>query len=639
MTCRGLHEMTFETCVARGSPASAATPPAARAAQSVAWMSGRTPSRGSTGEKAPHPAEGREASVRRMIAFRPAAQLPASGGSAATVGPWTSSSSFWAPAAPCRRRGADRLLLARVGGDRLLFDCGEGSQRQMQRSTGLVPVDDIFVTHYTPTTSSVSPGCSRPTRSRAANARCGSSARPGFELCSRRFSGCWAGFHRGRAGRARRRARRSVRRLPRRVVPGRAPDSRLRLRGDRGRPARAPRPGGGGAARDQTMVPTSGACRRGEGGGRAGPDGTVPAGPGGGGAPKRGRRIVITGDTAPCDATLAAADRAQLLVHDASFADEERERARRHRPLDRAPGRRARSGSGRRAARPSSTSRRATTFAPCSPRRARCCRGAIAPRDFDVVEIPFPERGAPRHLEGGASAAPSPRAPRGPSGPRSPTARPELSRAARRGRRPPSAIPRTPGPPGGSASPAAGARRATPRSAARPPSARGRAQGPSRPTRPWSDTAARPAPPSEPLLLRRQLEAAHDLQERAAAVATTQQRVVRVELPPARPPPDWRSRPGGRSPANTRGADPGGEHRARPRPRNGEQGSIGHGRREPVRVENRVQRRDQEPPGAGCGSPTRRRSGRRCRGRRGGRGPWPSASIASPNQPAKPDHE
>jgi anti-anti-sigma factor len=30
----------FETCVARGSPASAATPPAARAAQRVAWMSG-----------------------------------------------------------------------------------------------------------------------------------------------------------------------------------------------------------------------------------------------------------------------------------------------------------------------------------------------------------------------------------------------------------------------------------------------------------------------------------------------------------------------------------------------------------------------------------------------------------------------
>ena len=49
-----------------------------------------------------------------------------------------------------RRRPLGRstaCLLVRAGGDRLLFDCGEGSQRQMQRSTGLVPVDDVFVTH------------------------------------------------------------------------------------------------------------------------------------------------------------------------------------------------------------------------------------------------------------------------------------------------------------------------------------------------------------------------------------------------------------------------------------------------------------------------------------------------------------
>ena len=47
---------------------------------------------------------------------------------------------------PTARRST-ACLLARVGGDRLLFDCGEGSQRQMQRSTGLVQVDEIFVTH------------------------------------------------------------------------------------------------------------------------------------------------------------------------------------------------------------------------------------------------------------------------------------------------------------------------------------------------------------------------------------------------------------------------------------------------------------------------------------------------------------
>jgi ribonuclease Z len=47
---------------------------------------------------------------------------------------------------PTARRST-ACLLVRAGGERLLFDCGEGSQRQMQRSTGLVQVDEIYVTH------------------------------------------------------------------------------------------------------------------------------------------------------------------------------------------------------------------------------------------------------------------------------------------------------------------------------------------------------------------------------------------------------------------------------------------------------------------------------------------------------------
>src|SRR3954452_216459 len=40
-------------------------------------------------------------------------------------------------------------LLVRRGGERLLFDCGEGTQRQLLRSTvGLVDVPDVFLTHY-----------------------------------------------------------------------------------------------------------------------------------------------------------------------------------------------------------------------------------------------------------------------------------------------------------------------------------------------------------------------------------------------------------------------------------------------------------------------------------------------------------
>ena len=74
---------------------------------------------------------------------------------------------------PTARRST-ACLLARVGGERLLFDCGEGSQRQMQRSTGLVQVDEIYVTHLHADHYLGHPGAAedlRPERPRAR--RCG----------------------------------------------------------------------------------------------------------------------------------------------------------------------------------------------------------------------------------------------------------------------------------------------------------------------------------------------------------------------------------------------------------------------------------------------------------------------------------
>src|SRR5215210_7484072 len=48
---------------------------------------------------------------------------------------------------PTARR-ATACVLIRAGGKRVLVDAGEGAQRQMMRSTGLVQVDEILITHY-----------------------------------------------------------------------------------------------------------------------------------------------------------------------------------------------------------------------------------------------------------------------------------------------------------------------------------------------------------------------------------------------------------------------------------------------------------------------------------------------------------
>src|SRR4051794_27867688 len=44
---------------------------------------------------------------------------------------------------------APAALLVRRGGERLLFDCAEGTQRQLQRSSvGLIDLEEIFLTHF-----------------------------------------------------------------------------------------------------------------------------------------------------------------------------------------------------------------------------------------------------------------------------------------------------------------------------------------------------------------------------------------------------------------------------------------------------------------------------------------------------------
>src|ERR671925_2073029 len=52
-----------------------------------------------------------------------------------------------AGSSPSPRRGLPATLVRR-GGDRLLFDCGEGTQRQLLKSIGLIELEEVFITHF-----------------------------------------------------------------------------------------------------------------------------------------------------------------------------------------------------------------------------------------------------------------------------------------------------------------------------------------------------------------------------------------------------------------------------------------------------------------------------------------------------------
>src|ERR1700735_4188361 len=48
---------------------------------------------------------------------------------------------------PTARRVLPALLVRR-GADRILFDCGEGTQRQLVGSIGLLDLTEVFITHF-----------------------------------------------------------------------------------------------------------------------------------------------------------------------------------------------------------------------------------------------------------------------------------------------------------------------------------------------------------------------------------------------------------------------------------------------------------------------------------------------------------
>jgi ribonuclease Z len=308
---------------------------------------------------------------------------------------------------PTARR-ATAAVLVRRGGDRLLFDCGEGTQRQMQRSTGLVQLDEVFVTHFHADhflglfglikTYDLQ-GRERPLRISGppglhelfgALRRVVGRIRYGVELVELEqneavpFDGyevrCFPVEHRVTAyGYA----------LVEDERPGRFdPEAARRLGVE-------PGPAFGALQRGEEVRGRDGPVRPEEVMGEA----------------RRGRKVVITGDTGPCEMTRVAAHAAELLVHDASFADEEAGRAAETgHSTARDAAKLAREAEVRMLALVHVSSRYNVSAVLDEARQEFAA--SEAPRDFDLIQIPFPERGEPTLVPRGARVTqPSPPAP------------------------------------------------------------------------------------------------------------------------------------------------------------------------------------------------------------------------------------
>ncbi|HEY1276781.1 MAG TPA: ribonuclease Z [Thermoleophilaceae bacterium] len=294
-----------------------------------------------------------------------------------------------AGSAPTARRGLPATLVRR-GGDRLLFDCGEGTQRQLVRSTGLVELEEIFITHYHADHVLGLPGMMK-TFSLRQRER---------ELTVYGPRGLAALFA----------ALRPV--IGRTSFPIRLveldPNDELERDGYRIAAFAVDhrieavgyaliedeRPGHFDPERAQelgvTPGPDFGRLQRGETVGGVRPEQVM-------GESRRGRKVVLAGDTAPCEMTKVVAFRADLLVHEATFLEDEVARA--------AETRHSTALQAAELAAASHVSMLALTHV--SPRYSgrelreeaqAAFENTVVPRDFDRVEIPLPERGEPVHV-------------------------------------------------------------------------------------------------------------------------------------------------------------------------------------------------------------------------------------------------
>jgi ribonuclease Z len=300
-------------------------------------------------------------------------------------------------AVPSARRSTASLLVAR-GGERLMFDCGEGTQRQLQRSLGLVQVDQIFFTHFHADHFLGLPGLMKTYDLTGREA-------PLTVYGPRGLRGLFQGLARI-IGKLKYRLELveldAGDEVPIEGASIQAFPVEHSVRASGYALVEEQRPGRFDPAAAQRLGvpegPAFAALQRGErvegSAGAVQPHDVM-------GAPRPGRSLVITGDTAPCRATVEAARGAELLIHDASFAEEEAQRA--------ADTAHSTVGQAAAVAREAEVSMLALVHISSRYHVGNVLEEArevyertVAPRDFDVVEIPFPERGEPKLIENGA---------------------------------------------------------------------------------------------------------------------------------------------------------------------------------------------------------------------------------------------
>jgi ribonuclease Z len=295
---------------------------------------------------------------------------------------------------------APTALLVRRGGDRLLFDCGEGTQRQLMRSTvGLPDLEEIFISHFHGDHYLGLPGMLKTFQLRQREVPLTIYGPAGLEEL---FVGLRRVF--GKVG------------YPLELVEVRPGEEFLRdgyrllaFPVDHGVSAvgwaleEDERPGRfDNEVADALGVPFGperGVLQRGEPVTLA--DGRTIAAAEVVGPSRPGRRIVIPGDTAPIETIRVLAAGADVLVHEATFTEEERDRAADTLHSTARQAAEAAKAAGVRLLALTHVSPR--FFGPELLAEAReVFANTVLPRDFDVIEVPFAERGEPTLVRRGA---------------------------------------------------------------------------------------------------------------------------------------------------------------------------------------------------------------------------------------------